>query len=382
LQPGNSLKFVAPRAGKTGYLPTLTGLRFVLATWVMLHHLAGPGMMLYSAVAALPGPLRFLAKGGYLAVQTFFLLSGFVLARGYARIRWDRPSLIRYLSARFARIYPAYILSLAIVAYFIARFLARPWVSPVSKASALFDYAFLLQGWRSGGGAGWNTPAWSLSCELFFYLCLPAILPLIWRAAKWALALIVAASFVAPVVLAHLNVPAYWKPVYHFADFTMGIAAARIFAGIERRPDGRRLAARLYLPAIVLGAALIAYPQVLQGTWLDLNSALRPLNALALMGLAFGGGFVAKALSTRTIEYLGEASYSMYILHVPLLWWYGNGGLKRLYLPAEPAAVIYMVAVVVAAMLSFELVEKPASRWVRRWIDRKLARPESLRVAA
>ena len=376
------MKFVAPRAGKTGYLPTLTGLRFVLATWVMLHHLAGPGMMLYSAVAALPGPLRFLAKGGYLAVQTFFLLSGFVLARGYARIRWDRPSLIRYLSARFARIYPAYILSLAIVAYFIARFLARPWVSPVSKASALFDYAFLLQGWRSGGGAGWNTPAWSLSCELFFYLCLPAILPLIWRAAKWALALIVAASFVAPVVLAHLNVPAYWKPVYHFADFTMGIAAARIFAGIERRPDGRWLAARLYLPAIVLGTGLIAYPQLLAGTWLDLNSALRPLNALALMGLAFGGGFVAKALSTRTIEYLGEASYSMYILHVPLLWWYGNGGLKRLYLPAEPAAVIYMVAVVVAAVLSFELVEKPGSRWVRRWIDGKLARPESLRVAA
>jgi peptidoglycan/LPS O-acetylase OafA/YrhL len=269
-----------------------------------------------------------------------------------------------------------------IVGYFIARFLARPSVSPASKASALFDYAFLLQGWRSGGGAGWNTPAWSLSCELFFYLWLPAILPLIWRAGKWGLALIVAASFIAPIALAHLNLPAYWKPVYHFADFTMGIAAARIFARMERRPLGKRLAARLYLPAIVVGAALIAYPQVLQGTWLDLNSALRPLNALALIGLAYGGGFVAKALSVRAVEYLGEASYSMYILHVPLLWWYGNGGLKHLSLPPQPAAVIYIVTVIAVAMLSFELVEKPASQSVRRWIDRRLAGPESLRAAA
>ncbi len=364
------------------YLPALTGLRFVLAAWVMVHHLAGPGMMLYSAVAELPAPLRLLAKGGYLAVQTFFLLSGFVLARGYARARWNRTSIIRYLSARFARIYPAYLLSLAIVCYFIARFLARPAISSQSKALALFDYAFLLQGWRNGGGPGWNTPAWSLSCELFFYLLLPAVLPFIWRAGRRAFACIVAASFIAPVVLAHLNVPFYWKPIHHFGDFIMGIAAARVFTGFELRHNGKRLAARLYLPAIAAGAALIAYPHALEGTYLDLNTALRPLNAVALIGLAFGGGLIAKALATRAIQYLGEASYSMYILHVPLLWWYGNGGLKRMHLPAGPAALVYMAGVVVAAALSFELVEKPASRWVRQWIDRRLSEPAALRVAA
>ena len=346
-------------------------------------------MMLHSAVAGLPRPLRFLAEGGYLAVQTFFLLSGFVLARSYARTRWDRSSVFRYLSARIARIYPAYGLSLAIAAYFIARFLARPWISAGVKASALFDYAFLLQGWRRGAGPGWNTPAWSLSCELFFYVCLPAVLPLIWRAGKGAFACIVAGSFIAPVVLAHLNVPFYWKPIYHFADFTMGIAAARIFGDLELREDGRRLAARLCLPAIVLGAGFIAFPGVLDGTYLDLNAALRPLNAVALIGLAFGRGLVAQALSLRAIEYLGEASYSMYILHVPLLWWYGNGGLKRLHLdllPAAlaplPAAVIYGMAVLIAAVLSFEFVEKPASRWIRRWTDSKVASPVPLRAAA
>jgi peptidoglycan/LPS O-acetylase OafA/YrhL len=367
---------------KREYLPALTGLRFALAAWVMLHHLASPGMMLCSAVAGLSRPLRFLADGGYLAVQTFFLLSGFVLARSYACTQWNRSSLLRYLSARLARIYPAYGLSLAIVAYFAARFLARPGISAGSKASALFDYAFLLQGWRNGAGPGWNTPAWSLSCELFFYICLPAVLPLIWRAGRGAFACIVAVSFIAPVVLAHLNVPFYWKPVHHLGDFSMGIAAARIFGRLELRADRGRLAPALYLPAIVFGAGLIAYPSVLKGTYLDLNTALRPLNAVLLIGLALGGGLLAKALSSRVIDYLGEASYSMYILHVPLLWWYGNGGLKRLHLTPEPAAVFYGAAVIIAAVLSFELVEKPASRWIRRWTDSKLASAAPLRAAA
>lgn len=380
--PRNNLELVYPGSQKKEYLPALTGLRFALAAWVMLHHLASPGMMLFSAVDGLARPLRFIALGGYLAVQTFFLLSGFVLARSYARTQWNRSSLFRYLSARVGRIYPAYGLSLAIVAYFIARFLARPWISVESKVSALFDYAFLLQGWRHGGGPGWNTPAWSLSCELFFYICLPAILPVIWRARRGAFACIVALSFIAPVVLAHLNVPFYWKPLHHFGDFTMGIAAARMFGRLELRPKRRRLGPALYFPAIVLGAGLIAYPRVLEGTYLDLNTALRPLNAVALIGLGLGGGLVAKALSIRVIEYLGEASYSMYILHVPLLWWYGNAGLKRLHLAAEPAAVVYILAVTIAAVLSFELVEKPASRWIRRWVDRRLAPPASLRVAA
>jgi peptidoglycan/LPS O-acetylase OafA/YrhL len=374
------LQYPGPR--KREYLPALTGLRFALAAWVMLHHLAGAGMMLHPAVAMLPRPLRSVAEGGYLAVQTFFLLSGFVLARNYARTEWTRSSVIRYLSGRFARIYPAYILSLAIVAYFIARFLARPWISTGSKASALLTYGLLLQGWRNGAGPGWNTPAWSLSCELFFYVCLPAILPFIWRARRGAFALVVTVSFVAPVVLAHLNVPFYWKPVHHFGDFTMGIAAARIFGQLELRRNRERLAPFFYLPAIVFGAGLIAYPHVLDGTYLDLNTALRPLNAIALIGLALGGGLVARALSIRVIEYLGEASYSMYILHVPLLWWYGNGGLKRLHLAPAPAAVIYGVGVLIAAVLSFELVEKPASRWIRRWTDNKVASPAPLRAAA
>ena len=65
---------------------------------------------------------------------------------------------------------------------------------------------------------------------------------------------------------------------------------------------------------------MIAYPEVLPH-FIDLNSALRPLNGMLLIGLALGGGPVARALSTRVAVYLGKSSYAMYILHVPILWW-------------------------------------------------------------
>ena len=55
---------------------------------------------------------------------------------------------------------------------------------------------------------------------------------------------------------------------------------------------------------------------------MDLNSALRPLNGLLLIGFALGGGPAARGLSTPVAVYLGKASYAMYILHVPMLWWY------------------------------------------------------------
>ena len=64
--------------------PALTGLRFVLALWVILHHLTGHGQMLEGLALPMPEALFMLIRGGYLAVTTFFVLSGFVLSRSYA----------------------------------------------------------------------------------------------------------------------------------------------------------------------------------------------------------------------------------------------------------------------------------------------------------
>src|ERR1051326_2330463 len=150
-------------AARPGHLPALTGLRFLLALWVILDHLTSPGMMLEVPARALPYPIYALVRGGYLAVTTFFVLSGFVLARSYSETSWNGRSLLRYALGRLARVYPVYVLSLVMVAPFIA-------ADPTPRKAALVTvHGLLIQGWLGQLPVSWNTPAWSLSCEMFFY---------------------------------------------------------------------------------------------------------------------------------------------------------------------------------------------------------------------
>ena len=354
------------------YLPALTGLRLLLALWVILHHIAGSGMMLEAWTSSRPETGKRLILGGYLAVQTFFLLSGFVLAKSYAKSRWTRRDLAKYVSARFARIYPVYLLSLAVVSPFIAGAMLRPTRSLALKAKLLFLYAFVLQGWFGNLGVGWNTPAWTLSCEFFFYLCFPLLFLGIRNAGRWGIAGVVVLTIVTPVLLAHAGVPWTWKPIHHLSDFAAGIAAARIHEFLAPRWRGK--GAWLYLPALVMGGILIARPQLMDGTYGDLNTGLRPLNILALVGLALGGGWAADRLSGRAAQFLGKASYSMYILHVPILWWFNTWATEnRWLLPGPAAALLFISIVAVASALSFQFVETPANNWIRRRVALRLA---------
>ncbi|MDQ1473943.1 MAG: hypothetical protein QOJ99_5423 [Bryobacterales bacterium] len=354
------------------YLPALTGLRFFLALWVIVHHIAGRGMMLEAWTKSLPIAGQSLIFGGYLAVQTFFVLSGFVLARSYTRSTWGRGELVKYAAARFARIYPVYVLSLVIVSPFIFDSMMRPTRTSSVKAGLLFNYAFVLQGWTGNLGVGWNTPAWTLSCEFFFYLFFPLLFIWLRDASKRTLAVVLAAALVAPVLLAHAGVPWTWKPVHHLADFAAGIATARLF-GIIDVSFMRGRGAWLYLPALLFGGLLIINPWVMEGTYGDVNTGLRALNVLALLGLGLGSGLAARLLSMRLPEYLGKASYSMYILHVPVLWWYSKWAMYQTMMPRLMAAALYLAIVIAVATLSFELVEKPVNRWIRGRVANWLA---------
>lgn len=332
------------------HLPALTGLRFLLALWVILDHLTGPGMMLDASARALPYPIYAVIRGGYLAVTTFFVLSGFVLARSYAGTEWNGRSLLRYGMGRVARVYPVYVLSLLMVAPFI---LADP---VPRKAPLVAAHGLLIQGWFGHLPVNWNTPAWSLSCEMFFYMLFP--LAAVWmQGAGWRKVSVVAAV---TCCLTHImwgaGISDGIKPLIHMADFLMGIAASCAYDLLHRSPR-RPAGAWLYVPGLALGAALIAYPAVLPAP-IDLNSALRPLNAILLVGFALGGGTAARVLSTRVAVYLGKSSYAMYILHVPLLWWYSRW-------THQFSGPVYIGAVIAASALVYRFVEEPANRYLR-----------------
>ncbi len=326
-------------------------------------------MLLENSAASLPLAAQSLIHGGYLAVQTFFILSGFVLARSYARSSWGAPDLVKYAAARLARVYPVYLLSLLVVSPFIVDVMIRPGRSGSEKAGLLLNYGFVLQGWTGGVNVGWNTPAWSLSCEFFFYLFFPLLLLWLRNATRLTIAAVLTAAMVAPVLLAHSTVPWTWKPIHHLSDFAAGIAAARLFEFLES--GMKRRGHWLYLPALAAGALVIVYPQVMDATYGDVNTGLRPLNVAALIGLALGGGAMARVLSTKAAEYLGKASYSMYILHVPMLWWYGRWAMHGpMHMSRMVAAALYLALVIFVSAISFELVEVPANRWIRHRLVR------------
>jgi peptidoglycan/LPS O-acetylase OafA/YrhL len=156
------------------------------------------------------------------------------------------------------------------------------------------------------------------------------------------------------------------KPLVHLSDFLMGIAAACAYGLLERRerpPSGWWL----YLPGFAGAALAIAYAEALPG-FIDLNSVLRPFNAILLIGLAFGGGLPARLLSSAPIVYLGKSSYAMYILHVPILWWC----LRR---SPEFPPLLYIAIVIAVSAAVYGLFEEPSNRRLRKFLPDRARLP-------
>ncbi len=324
--------------------------------WVIVDHLVGKGHAFEPIALMLPGPLQAIMRAGYMAVPTFFVLSGFVLARTYATTQWNARNLWKYLVGRFARVYPVYLLSLLIVSPFIWKAKDQP------KGWLVAMHLTLMQGWWVGHyTAGWNIAAWTLSCEMFFYLMFPVFIILL-KDSGWMRTIGTALlAVVLTRVMWALGISDQLKPVIHLSDFLMGIAVSNAF---DLLTEGNKATTGRWFYGIgFLGSGLlIGYAQYLPKS-IDLNTLLRPMNAALLLGLGLGGGWIARCLSTRPIVYLGKSSYAMYILHIPILWW-------AVTWPGNAAPYFYVLLVVVASCVVYAVFEEPANRYIRGLVGR------------
>jgi peptidoglycan/LPS O-acetylase OafA/YrhL len=94
---------------------------------------------------------------------------------------------------------------------------------------------------------------------------------------------------------------------------------------------------------------------------------------------------LVRLLSTDVAGYLGKASYSMYILHIPLLWWFSQYTFFRFgATPPAWTGFLFLAAVIGVSIAAFEFVEAPANRWIRDWSASRLqpSRPSAMRAAA
>lgn len=155
----------------------LTGLRGIAALWVFAYHAAywADGLGQPARLT-----LKVLSSGGYLGVDVFFVLSGFVLALNYgsARVHASWSTYAKFLWKRIARIWPVHVVALAFMVCVLgamASLQLRPALSIDVTAAALLQSVALVQAWTIPIERIWNSPAWSLSAEWAAYLAFPFI---------------------------------------------------------------------------------------------------------------------------------------------------------------------------------------------------------------
>jgi len=317
---------------------------------------------------------------GSAGVTLFFVLSGFILTYTY----WDPErrtpiDRVAFWRARFSRVYPVYALGLAVGLW--------PWLVTIDwhrystlvtaqKVGGVFAATLLLlQSWIPRMAHRWNSVGWSLSNEAFFYFAFAfAVVPLGRLRSRTVIA-VGGAAYVVAISLATLATTAwgvshdlagyvYYHPLVRQADFLVGMATGVLFVRAQRQPAASKWSARAVAAAgcVTLGVLLISreLPPVLVE-----NALLAPLFAVAIYGLGWNEGRVARVLASRPLVALGEASYALYILHLLLLrfvfgaatgtsyaltWWFGA--------TAVAAAVLVSLAV-------FRWYEEPARRRLR-----------------
>jgi peptidoglycan/LPS O-acetylase OafA/YrhL len=272
-------------------LPALTGMRIFAALAVYASHLGPPH--------GAPPALKAFLESGYMGVTLFFTLSGFVLTINYferlrnpsARATWQ------FGVARFARIYPIYIL---ILFYILVREHAFG-----ANLTGWWEHVLAIQAWDPNvfQAYNFNGPAWSVSVEVFLYACFPLLVVALARlrtprallAAAVGVALIMTALTTWFAVTGRGTLPAadpesahrwlYVTPLTRLGDFTLGILAARLYTFTRDRVGVVRAGGPLAITAALITIVLMAWPANLFSVWsLDLAYALP--TAVLIFGLA------------------------------------------------------------------------------------------------
>lgn len=357
-------------------LPGLTGVRFIAAFWVVCYHAMPRG--------DLPAPVAAVVTGGYSGVSLFFVLSGFILAHVYgdAAAPGHRFPTRPFLVARFARIYPAY---LAALLFALPALIREVLVNPDAPTGfrlggVCLSTVSMLQAWVPGWGCWWNCPGWSLSVEAFFYVAFPFLAPRLLRMSAGSLAGVGMAAWLAALALApfttvdvagegtwlgrDLQLPGVtaWTPLVRLPEFIIGICASRALRTTASAPRIGWFAGCVAGLSVVGAAALPPSNTRFMLLWPGLSLAY------ALLIAALASPLHRSLLSSRVFQRLGNASYSLYLIHA-VAHGYVLAVINRTWGREHAGGwVVFLLYVSIALVMSLvlhDVVEVPARRRLR-----------------
>jgi peptidoglycan/LPS O-acetylase OafA/YrhL len=353
---------------------SLTGLRGVAAVYVVFHH--------YFLGLSFTNPASTFLAHGYLAVDLFFVLSGFVMSLTYRdlfRPDWSPGAMFKFLGRRIARVYPLYL----VATIFAFGLIARGWLeNPVSgslRASLAVNLA-MVQAW--GFGPSLDAPGWSISAEWAAYLLFPALLSIaFFRRPVWswsfagACVTVLAGLCLLPPAIAHNARPiavldlhssyhgfAVWRCL---PEFALGILATRLLG----TPLGDWLGScqwiGLALCSMIL--ILIAIPRT------DLGVVL--LFPVLILSLETDHSLPSRVLGSRPIHYLGVLSYSIYLVHDLLggvmSWVHRSVHALGVAHAQTCAAALGIVLTFPIAACAYKTIELPGRRFLRKLFEER-----------
>lgn len=360
-------------------LPALTSLRFFAAMHVLVFHLYAIHIGTFSGIV---GRIQMI---GYVGVALFFVLSGFILVY----VHHDREmSAGTFYRERVARIYPAYLFSL------LLQLPGYLFMCLSSKAPEIPFFAFsrahfiasttmvstLTQSWVPNAALSWNPPAWSLSVEAFFYLLFPFLVPWLmrWKSRNlavlipscWIVSLAFSCAYVLlrPDGVAHVtdeSVNLTWlnvlkfNPLVRLPEFIIGMSCGILYL---RGAFNRRWATPMILAGVAAFFAIgFASPHIPYPLMHD--ALLAPSFASLIIGLAMRPAWM-KWMEFGPLVFLGNASYSLYLLHSLVLFNYfmPTGELKPY---GFGGMLIGLLLPIVVASLVYRFIEEPLRRKLR-----------------
>ncbi|MCB2065300.1 MAG: acyltransferase [Erythrobacter sp.] len=341
-------------------LPALTGLRGLAAWWVVFYHAR------LSLTQWMPGAAEAVASKGYLAVDLFFMLSGFVMWLNYGpRLREQGlAGAPGFWWRRFARIWPLHAAVLAGMVMFALLLLATGRDMANYPLAELPLHVLLVQNWGFTPDLSWNHPAWSISTEVGAYLLFPTmVVALRWERLRPATLVAMGIALVLCLhgVFALARADSLGDQITRLGlfrcvlQFTVGMVLANLWLAWQ----GKRAVLPCYALALALFGALLATPAP--------ETLLVPLLfAALLLALALDRGPLARLLASRPLVWLGDASYATYLIHFPLLI-----VVKLLAvgddLQLSPVVfALYLLALLALSGALYRWLEKPAQTWLNR----------------
>lgn len=336
-------------------------------------------------IKLVPDGSHSILNKAYLMVDLFFIISGFIMVYVYGHQFQNQTSGIdfkRFIQSRFARVYPLHFFSLLVlIVYYLVEIKNKepnPFDSLLFDLSAIPGNLFLLQGMGIFSFFNWNVPSWSISTEWWVYLLFPFLMRgLFPLTPKKQIGLFLF------ILLGYL-VCQYW--VYPYSSSVSPMPSGRGFSldltydfGFFRCLLGFLLGMLLhpiytsnFLKSLLSSPTLFLVVYLACGISLYFgvtDFALVFLFALLVLVTLHSKGFAEQLLLTRPLQFLGNISYSVYLMHLPLLVICMSldtyfPGLFSFLPRGWPLAAGFGLILLLISMATYSWIEQPLRGWL------------------